>query len=164
MKNLLFIALFAIVSVAHAIVLSPGSGTYVDATGTVVNYDKVWIIVKSATAIARGKVVYPDLTADDGYTVTTTAPQAGNKALCVTDEAIAAGGTGLCLVRGKHDAVYFEPIGGVNLTAGYPIYGSGTTVGYSYAITGASVTYQTPIGVGLDASSATGTVDAYISL
>lgn len=150
---------------AMAVIGSPDS-TYVNNLGTVEKYDKTWIMVYNGTGstINRGSVVVFDTTADDGYTITSSTTF-GVASACVTDEAIANGKKGLCLIRGKHDAVLFKLTGAETLVAYELAYHSDTAF-YAAPVAAATATYPMymPIGYALDTCNATGTCDMFIDI
>jgi len=165
MKLLIVIFAFIISMNLFAVIETPGS-TYMNNLGTIERYDKTWILVKNSIGsdLARGSVVVFDTTADDGYTIASSTTF-GIAAACVTDEAIANGKTGLCLIRGKHDAVLFKLTGAENLAVYELAYHSDTAY-YAAPVAAATATYPmyTPIGYALDACTATGTCDMFINI
>lgn len=165
MRNLL-IALFLLFSFSVFAVIDSPYGTYVNNLGEVEKYDKQWITVYNATgsSIARGSVVVYDVTADDGYTIVSSTTF-GVAAACVTDQAIANLSKGLCLIRGKHDAVLFKLTGAENL-ATYELAYHSDTAFYAAPVAAATTTYPmyTAIGYALDACTATGTCDMFINI
>ena len=160
----LIFALFFITNV-FAVITTPGS-TYVNNLGTVETYDKTWIMVYNGTGstIARGSVVVFDTTADDAYTITSSTTF-GVATACVADEAIANLTKGLCLIRGKHDAVLFKLTGAETLAINELAYHSDTAY-YAAPVAAATATYPMymPIGYALDACTATGTCDMFINI
>ncbi len=166
MKNfLVFIAFVILASTSvHATIQNNFSNSF-DALGNVQYKDKVWISVRNITgsSIERGMIVtYDTATYDDAITVSKVS-NGYQPAACVTDEAIANGSMGKCLIYGYHDAIYFDAA--TASVAGEPIYSSSTTAGYSRAIAAGSVqAYNIKIGQFFDVASTSGTIEGFINV
>ncbi len=136
-------------------------GNYIDATGTVVTRQKEYItVVNSASgALTVGEAVCLDLTADDGISVDFCA-SSGFKPLCViTDTSCAVGKRCLCQTKGFFENLVLDVTQG-NAVAGGAAFAH--TDGSTYGDT--TDENKHPIGVFLDAASASGTIQAYIQL
>ena len=174
MKGLLVsICLFFSIG-AFAVINQPISNNF-DALGVLKHSDKMWIKVKNGgtSDLLRGAPVVFDLTADDGATVNgdqsvITGLGGGKKAACITDTAIAAGKTGLCMVYGLHEAVLFGVYGtggtpaGVNATAGGELYLCNADARVCASIAGIGDFSWQAIATAMDNASATGTIEAFV--
>lgn len=157
MKKFLFVLLFS--TSAMAIITDPMSN-YFDNLGTLVKQDKVFIQVKAGNAFSKGDVAAFSTSADDGATVVDVTT-AGQFSACVIGEDLASGAKGLCQVYGY--ATVNKGFGDA-MVAGSPIYAGADALGGKAAgITSPSASQHT-IGVALDASSATESVEAFIRL
>lgn len=158
-----FIALLAVVFAfnANAIITAPYSNQ-IDNLGSVVVKDKSFINVKNGESVtlSRGKIVVFSVSADDGMTVATSAT-AGAPYACVLDQDIEAGKTGLCQVKGYHDAVYFDAAAG-GAAAGEAGFVSNLVAGGYVKSNDSVAAGHVPVGVFLDTISATGTVEMVI--
>lgn len=173
MKSLL--VLFVLFSMSAFAVINQPISNFFDNTGTIKHKDKMWIMVKNSgtSNLLRGTPVYFDLTADDGATInadqaTITTIGAGRKVACVTDEAIAAGNSGICQVYGIHDAVLFGLYGtgglpaGINATAGRELYMCNADARLCATISGFGDFSWKSVATAMDAATATGTIEAFI--
>jgi hypothetical protein len=157
MKKFLFVLLFS--TSAMAIITDPMSN-YFDNTGTLVKQDKVFIQVKAGNAFVKGDIAAFSTTADDGATVV-DATALGQFVACVIAEDLASGAKGLCQVYGY--ATVNKGFGN-NFVAGSPIYAGADALGGKAAAITSPSAGQLAIGVALDASSATESVEAFIRL
>ena len=169
MKSFITFITFALVIMsfnASALILNSGSSNNFDATGTIKYQDKVFVQVKNGTgsSLAAGTLVGPDLTSDDGATVAKIVASAqASKAICMVAETIANGSMGKCQVYGYTDKLLFDAA--TTAVAGEGIFVGSSTAGYGLAIASASVSgYNTPVGIFLDASAASGSVEAYLNM
>jgi hypothetical protein len=159
-------------------------GAFAQSDGTIKQKPVCFINVKnvSGQSLSSGAVVVADLTGDDGVQVT-TASSAGQKAVCVLMGTIADDGFGRCQTYGYHSGVQFAgsvAAGTVgtdeSATAGQDIYVTEHFAGKVQGLSGnalAAITVtvgaSTPRGVGsigvfLDSSTTTETVEAFIDL
>src|SRR5690606_21639561 len=106
---------------------------------------KVYRQVKAGPALEDGDVVVHDLTADDGYTVTTTTTANVLHGAGVITETIDSGNYGRMLVHGIHEAVKLDG-SGTNIAAGDAI---GTIATAKKG--GKTTTANAAIGIALDA-------------
>lgn len=171
-----FIALLFLVStiflstVVHAVITPPYSNSF-ENDGTVKNRDRIVIRVRanSTTAITKGQCVYYNTTSDDGITVDAVPivlPAGGTNSIfpaCMALEAIAVNKDGKCLVYGYTDALLFD--GGTAAVAGEAVYcGSPNSLGRFKAVAAGSVnSYERQVGQFLDASAASGSVEAFVN-
>jgi hypothetical protein len=158
MKKFLFVLLFS--TSAMAIITDPMSNFF-DNTGTVIKKDKVFIQVKAGNAVSAGDVVIPSVSADDGATVVHTS-ELGGKALCIMAETLAVGGKGLCQVYGY--AMVNHSAFGDDAVAGSALYASNNASGGKVSGITSPAASDHPIGIALDASSATESIEAFIQL
>jgi len=166
MRFISTILLFLVMSsMAHALITTPYSNSF-DNTGSVKFRDRVVIKVRanSTTAITKGQCVYFNTTSDDGITVDAV-PISGKTYFpaCMAMEAIAVNKMGKCLVYGYTDALLFAA--DTTATAGEAVYcGSVNSAGRFIAIASGSVAAANrPVGQFLDASAATGSVEAFVN-
>lgn len=142
-----------------------GRSTTLDGVGTVQagSLEKCTINVKNGSggALVDGDVVVLDVTADDGYTVTTSST-AGDVPHCVLDEACASLAMCACQTYGYKSNLNFTPDQN-NAVAGKFAFISESQAGKADAITSPGVA-DIPIGVFYDAASATGDVEVFIKL
>jgi len=119
--------------------------------------EKASIVVKNgeSVALAAGDLVQLDSTLDDGVTVKLTTEKA-DVPLCMVEAAIAAAAMGRCQTYGL--TTILKADGQTNaIVAGKKISSSAR----AGRVDGGSGTF---VGVGLDANSASGTIDAYLKL
>jgi hypothetical protein len=158
------IGLFIAVN-CFAVVTSPISNSF-DAIGTIINKDKITISVLNGqgTTIAKGALVALSATADDGATVKVAPASNISDVLCVMENTCTDGSMCSCLVYGYTDALLFSSADG-SAVAGESIYSSDASAGYSRALIAASVgAYMVKVGTFLDASAASGAIEAFIHL
>lgn len=135
-----------------------------DATGSFAGPDeKFFISVKNGSggALVSGDVVILDVSADDGYTVTTSTT-AGAVPHCVLAEACASLAMCKCQTYGLASDLNFTPDQN-NAAAGGQAFISESQAGKSDAITSPAAGDR-PIGVFMDAATATGDVEVFIQL
>lgn len=159
----LILALFATFSMPATGAIIPQGGAAEDSTGTLIpgTLDQFFIKVKNGdgSALANGEVVCWDDGDDDGYSVDKCAAD-GDRAACVVAEAISAGEFGKCQVFGYHSAVELDVTNG-DAVAGECLQVAGTDGAVSGEALAAT---DLCVGVSLDASSSSGTVEAMINL
>jgi hypothetical protein len=163
MKNLSLIVALVVASASFTAKAQPAAHNSFDATGTIKTYKKVHTFVKNGTAstIADGSVVCLDLTADNGATVGLCAAL-GDPALCVVDEASGCAASAMCkcLVEGYKSNLVFDGSGN-DATAGMAVYSD--IDGKAAGITSPAAT-DYGMGVFLDSSTDSGSIEAYIRL
>ena len=164
MRSLL-IALVAMFALNATALITTFNSNSKDNLGAVQHYDKVFISVIATTGLPKGAVAVLDATADDGMSITSsTATEV--QPFCVTAQVFASGSKGLCQVYGYTDSLLFN--GGQGSTslgaaiAGGPLYYDTSTSGYAGKVYG--IATGTKIGIALDASAASGSVEAFIRL
>lgn len=138
-----------------------GQGGVYDATGALKTQNKKFIsVVNSASGtLSLGMVVCPDLTADDGVAVDYCATS-GFPAMCVIAQtSCAVGAQCKCQVSGVHEAVDLDVTQG-NAVAGDAAFAH--TNGTSYGDT--TDTGKQAFGIYLDAATASGTAQVYLTL
>lgn len=150
---------------ALAIITAPYSNSF-DATGTVKNRDRIVIRVRanSSTAIVKGQCVYYNTTSDDGITVDAVPTTSGRAYMpaCMALEAMAVGIDGDCLVFGYTDALLFDAV--TTAVAGEKVFCGSGTIGRFIAVASGSVgAYDRPVGQFLDASDASGSIEAFVN-
>jgi hypothetical protein len=125
--------------------------------------EKFFVSVKNGSggALVSGDVVILDVSADDGYTATTSTT-AGDFPHCVLAEACASTAMCKCQTYGLATDVNFTPDQN-NAVAGAPAFISESQAGKVDAITSPAFSDR-PIGVFYDASSASGDVEVFIKL
>lgn len=157
MKNLILATIFGLVAFS-----ANAAQNYIDKTGEVKTKHQKFIVVKNSAsaALTVGEFVGLDLTEDDGVSVDYVYA-ASAKALCmIVDTSCAVGTMCKCQSFGVTDVAAFDSVGGT-ATAGGP--GFANTSG-NVVVDGSIAATDYPLGVFLDASSATGAVDFYITL
>lgn len=167
MKNLILLVAMLLTSVAFADIGPSGRSTSLDATGSLQagSIEKFLIKVKNASggALVDGDVVVLDMTADDGYSVTTSTT-AGDVPLCVLDEACASLALCKCQTYGYKSNVNFD-VTNATATAGFLAFISEDNAGKVEAEAKASIAASdVPIGVFYDSASASGDVEMFIKL
>lgn len=165
MKKLiaLFLAIFSLATLAD---FGPvGRSVSLDGTGTLQagSLDKYFINVKNVSggALSDGDVVILDVTEDDGYSVTTSTT-AGVMPHCVIDQQCADDQLCRCQTYGLKTNVNFTPDQD-NAAAGGLAFISESQAGKVDAITSVGAADR-PIGVFMDAVTATGDVELFIRL
>lgn len=165
MKNFLVLLSMLATYTTFADVGLVGRSTSLDGLGNVKSgsLEKFFIYVKNASggALVNGDVVVLDVSADDGYSVTTSTT-AGDMPHCVLAEACASAAMCKCQTYGLHTAVNFTPDQD-NAAAGGLAFISESQAGKVDAITSPAATDR-PIGVFYDAATATGDVEMFIRL
>jgi len=160
MKFLIATILSVATMAAYALITDPMSNQF-DNTGTLVKEDKVFIQIKAGEALTAGDVVIFDVTADDGATVAHTSELGGFSA-CVVEKTLASGATGKCQVYGKASVNHSGF--GDNAVAGSALYASNDALGGKVTGITSPAASDHPIGVALDALSATESIEAFIRL
>jgi len=139
--------------------------TNVDYAGAIVSgsleVKYINVINALGSAIAAGKVVTPDLTADNGASVTASAT-AGLSPLCIMVKSCAIGALCLCQTYGYYSAALFDSTGN-NAAAGARWYMSSANAGYVSA-RGTSLATEVPGGIFYDAATASGSVEVFIGI
>lgn len=133
-----------------------------NADGTVKTLHKKYLVVKNsaASALTEGQFVAPDLTADDGISVDYVYTNSA-KALCmIVDVSCAVGSMCKCQTYGFTEVADFDALG-VTATAGGP--GFALTSG-KVAVDSSIAASDYPVGIFVDADSATGDVQFFITL
>lgn len=157
MKNLFLAMILGIVT------FSVGAAqNALDGTGAVKTRHAKYLVVKNSASVAltEGEFVGPDLTVDDGISVDFVYAKSA-KALCmIVDESCAVGKMCKCQTYGFTDLAYFGA-GDGSATAGGVGY---VTVAGEVTIDGSVAASDFPAGIFLDASSASGAVQFYITL
>lgn len=151
---------------ANAFIGNIGHSTNLDYAGAVVaqSVEKNFINVKANGAIAAGKWVGLDLTADDGGTVV-VGPVSGLGPLCVMVADCADGKLCLCQTYGLYDTALFDVGGGGPAIAGYKAMIATSTAGYiSQKVGDTSSATSTAVGIFYDAAAASGSVQIFIKL
>lgn len=142
-----------------------GRSTNVNLKGELVedSREKWFIKVKNSASatIDNGRVVILDETDDDGFSVDVTTT-AGKTPICVMNETCEVGEVCSCQTYGLKTDVGFSAAQN-NAVAGGPVYISEGDAGYVGAITSPAAN-DFPVGVFMDASSATGDVEVFIKL
>lgn len=157
MKNLILATIFGLVAFS-----ANAAQNYIDKTGTVKTLHKKYLVVKNsaASALTEGQFVAPDLTADDGVSVDYVYANSA-KAICmVVDVSCGVGEMCKCQTYGFTEVADFEADLG-SATAGGP--GFARTTG-KVSIDSSIAASDYPVGVFVDASSASGDVQFYITL
>lgn len=161
--TLLILALFTCVSFAE---IGPvGRSVSLDATGAVQegSLDKYFVSVKNVSggALNDGDLVILDLSADDGYSVTTSTT-AGQIPHCILDEACADDAMCRCQTYGYKSNVNFD------VTSASAVAGTFAFLGENSAGTvqadGTPAFSDRPVGVFYDAAAASGDVELFIKL
>ena len=164
MKIYTIIALFLMSTMAHALITNPYSNSF-DNTGTIKHKDQVWIKIRNKTgaSLARGTLMMVESgTYDDGATATKTSDHL-QVPTCMVDETIAINAMGKCQVYGYTDALLFDAE--TTAAANEPIYVDDDNAGYARAIASASVgAYHVKLGTFLDASAASGAIEAFLNM
>lgn len=133
-----------------------------NADGTVKTTHKKYLVVKNSAsgALTAGEFVAPDLTDDNGIAVDFVYTNSA-KAICmIVDTSCAVGALCKCQTYGFTDIAYFDAVGG-SATAGGP--GFARTDG-AVAVDSSIAASDYPVGIFLDADSATGAKQFYITL
>lgn len=141
--------------------------TSLDATGTLRSgsLEKFFVNVKNASggALENGDVVVLDVSADDGYSVTTSTT-AGAIPHCVLAVACAVGAVCKCQTYGLKTDVNFDRTNAAS-TAGFLAFISEDNAGKIEAEAKASIAGSDyPVGVFMDTVSASGDVELFIRL
>tara|TARA_R110000868_G_scaffold87034_5_gene243664 strand:+ start:3286 stop:3759 length:474 start_codon:yes stop_codon:yes gene_type:complete len=139
-----------------------GAQNAFNADGTVKTTHKKYLIVKNSAsgALTVGEFVAPDLTDDNGAAVDFVY-QTSARAICmIVDTTCAVGALCKCQTYGFTDVAYFDASVS-SATAGGP--GFANTAG-SVAVESSIAASEYPVGIFLDASSATGAVQFFITL
>lgn len=139
-----------------------GAQNAFNADGTVKTTHKKYLVVKNSASVAltAGEFVGPDLTDDNGIAVDFVYT-ASARALCmIVDTSCAVGALCKCQTYGFTDVAYFDAVGGT-ATAGGP--GFANTAG-SVVVDGSIAASDYPVGIFLDADSATGAKQFFITL
>jgi len=172
MKKL--IVLFVLLSLPALGVISKPFGADFDNTGTLRTQDPIDINVKFTSAVAANELQVWDSTAADGATVDTSDSESaavGDKVACVSVATKAAGKVGKCRVYGKMTLRFAHSgNGGDNLDATFneevylagPTAGRGMVAGIISPSTSSPLDH--PIGVALEAKTATGDIKVFINL
>lgn len=164
MKKLLVLAAMIFSVNAIADIGPAGRSGSLDAAGAFNGPAENWFInVKniSGGALVSGDVVVLDVTADDGYSVTSSTT-AGDFPHCVLAVACADDAMCKCQTYGLKDDVNFTPDQD-NAAAGGPAFLSESQAGKVDAISAPAFSDR-PIGVFYDAATATGDVQVFIKL
>lgn len=164
MKKLLFMLSMLTIATAVFAEEGPNRRGSLDGAGSFNGPDeKFFISVKNGSggALVSGDVVILDVTADDGYTATTSTT-AGAVPHCVLAEACASTAMCKCQTYGLKSDLNFTPDQN-NAVAGAQAFISESQAGKADAITSVGAGDR-PIGVFMDASSATGDVEVFIQL
>lgn len=163
--KILFTFIIMLIAVSTFADVGPiNRSTQLDATGALNGPLEQWFInVKNASggALEDGDVVVLDVTADDGYSVTTSTT-AGAVPLCVLAQACASAAVCKCQTYGYKANLNFTPDQD-NAVAGGQAFISESQAGKVDAIT-LVASGDRPIAVFYDAASATGDVEAFIML
>jgi hypothetical protein len=139
-----------------------GAQNAFNADGTIKTKHQKFLVVKNsaASALTAGEFVAPDLNDDNGAAVDFVY-QDSARALCmIVDTSCAVGALCKCQTYGFTNLAYFGVENG-NATAGGP--GFARTTG-AVVIEASIAASEYPVGIFLDASSATGAVDFFITL
>ena len=166
MKKILMTLLFVLSISAYAVINDPGQSTSIDNAGTVVKQDKMFISVWNSEATATltaGQLVVADLTDDNAFGVVSSAAPT-IKPMCMLIANIAPGKKGRCQVYGYTDILLFDA--STTASAGERIYASPDNAGYSVysAAATAGAAGWPQVGTALDASAASGAVEAILDL
>jgi len=166
MKKILMILLFVLSISAYAVINDPGQSNSVDNTGTIVKQDVMFISVLNSEATATltaGQLVVADLTDDNGFGVVSSSVSTV-RPMCMLIQDLAVGAKGRCQVYGYTDILLFDA--STTASAGEKIFVSGANAGYSVYVAPATAgAYGYPsVGDALDASAASGAVEAYLRL
>jgi hypothetical protein len=139
-----------------------GAQNAFNADGTIKTKHQKFIVVKNsaASALTAGEFVAPDLTDDNGAAVDFVYANSARALCMIVDSSCAVGALCKCQTYGVSDIAYFDAVGG-SATAGGP--GFARTDG-AVAVDGSIGASDYPVGIFLDASSATGTADFFITL
>lgn len=151
---------FILFSTAYATINAPMSNQF-DNKGALSRADVEDILVKAGEAISAGEAVKYSTTADDGATVLKVSALTDHPA-CVALEDIASGKLGKCRIRGKMNADHSGF--GDNAVAGAAVYPSNDALGGKVTGITSPAGSNYPIGVFLDASSATEEVEIFVQL
>lgn len=165
MKNLITLVFAAIFSLsAYADVGPKGHSTALKYDGTVdtstLEKHFINVVNNKGSSIAAGSLVYLDVTADDGASVTTGTTDSQTP-LCIMVAACADNAACSCQTYGLYSAALFDAEGG-NAVAGAPFFLSTANAGYiSEGALGAD---NIPAGIFYDAASASAAVEVFIKL
>lgn len=151
---ILFTALFALSAY--------GAQNAFNADGTVKTLHKKYLVVKNsaANALTEGEFVGPDLTVDDGISVDYVYANSARALCMIVDASCAVGALCKCQTYGFTEVADFDAVGGT-ATAGGP--GFANTSG-QVQVDSSIAASDYPVGVFIDASSATGDVQFFITL
>ena len=164
---LLIVSIVAIFSCAAFGDVGPvGRSTTLDGKGVIRDggVEKWFINVKNGgSAMNDGDVVVLDTSADDGFTIATSAT-AGATPLCILDVACAAGAVCRCQTWGLKTNVNFDSDSGV-ATPGEQVFISENNAGFVQSqVIGSIVASDRSIGIFYDAVTATADVEVFIKL
>lgn len=159
MRSLVLFVSLILAMPAMAIITSPMSNQF-SATGDLSRSDVVDMSVKCDASISAGDLVTLDLTADDGATVTKV-DALGEAALCVMVKSCTSGQIKPCRVWGKIEANFDGSYQAA--VAGVPVFASAHVGGKVTGITSPSG-HNYPVGIALDASSTTGSLEVFVKL
>lgn len=149
---------------AFALMVSSAFGAQnaYNADGTVKTRHAKYLVVKNsaASALTVGEFVAPDLTEDDGIAVDFVYTNSARALCMIVDTSCAVGALCKCQTYGFTDVAYFNAVGGT-ATAGGP--GFARTDG-AVAVDSSIAASDYPVGIFLDADSATGAKQFFITL
>lgn len=164
MKNLL-ISLFAIVALNAMAFIGPvdrSANLSYDGTAMSGTLEKHFMNVKNGSGgtLAAGSVVVLDLTADDGFTVTTSTTQTQSPA-CIIEASCASAALCRCQVYGYATALLDANNTNTQATAGARFFLSANNAGYIQGIASPNGT-QEPGGIFYDTTGSSGSVEVFI--
>lgn len=133
-----------------------------NADGTVKTTHKKYLVVKNgaSSALTVGEFVGPDLTDDNGSSVDFVYTNSARALCMIVDTSCAVGALCKCQTFGFTDVAYFDALG-TTATAGGP--GFARTDG-AVAVDSSIAASDYPVGIFLDADSATGAKQFFITL
>ena len=165
MKMFLFALIATMTFTASALINPVNRSTNLKYDGTVVSgsLEQHFINVKntSGSSVAIGQVMVLDLTADNGFSATTSTSDL-QAPICVMAVTCAADALCKCQKYGYFSAALFD-VGSGPATAGKKAFLSAGAAGYVKAINSPSAT-DYPVGIFYDAAAATGSVELFIQL
>lgn len=139
-----------------------GAQNAFNADGTIKTTHKKYLVVKNsaAGALTVGEFVAPDLTDDNGAAVDFVYANSARALCMIVDTSCAVGALCKCQTFGFTDVAYFDAAAG-SATAGGP--GFAKTDG-SVSVDSSIAASDYPVGIFLDADSATGAKQFFITL
>ena len=156
---MLFVASFY----AFGVINQPSNSNSVDATGSMKYYDKLFVNARNNTgsAIVDGTLMVLDVTADNGFDVTTSTDEE-DKPYCFADQAAAAGAVFRCQIYGYKSNVLQDA--DTASVAGRPGYISNEHAGrVEYVVPGTAGSGGfVSAGVFFDVASASASVEFFI--